>query len=105
MIRREEFPYTIPSGTTYDSGDYHTVIDKVLANTSYEDLKKEPDRRRADGKLAGSGIAACLEPSGGNATFEALLNPAITTSTFIDSCRINVDGMGTTPATMHTTPS
>ena len=27
------------------------------------------------GKLAGIGIAACLEPSGGNATFEALLNP------------------------------
>src|SRR5476651_1608126 len=29
MIRHEEFPYTIPSGTTYDSGSYHTVIDKV----------------------------------------------------------------------------
>ena len=75
MIRAAEFPYTIPSGTTYDSGDYHTVIDKVLAHTSYEELKKERDRLRADGKLAGIGIAACLEPSGGNATFEALLNP------------------------------
>ncbi len=105
MIRREEFPYTIPSGTTYDSGDYHTVIDKVLANTSYEELKKERDRLRADGKLAGIGIAACLEPSGGNATFEALLNPAITTSTFMDSCRINVDGLGTITASMHTTSS
>jgi CO/xanthine dehydrogenase Mo-binding subunit len=105
MIRHEEFPYTIPSGTAYDSGDYHTVIDKVLAHTSYEDLKKERDRLRADGKLAGIGIAACLEPSGGNAMFEALLNPAITTSTFMDSCRINVDGMGTITATMHTTSS
>jgi CO/xanthine dehydrogenase Mo-binding subunit len=105
MIRREEFPYTIPSGTTYDSGDYHTVIDKVLANTSYEELKKERDRLRGGGKLAGIGIAACLEPSGGNATFEALLNPAITTSTFMDSCRINVDGMGTITACMHTTSS
>src|SRR5450830_1259637 len=105
MIRREEFPYTIPSGTTYDSGDYHTVIDKVLAHTSYEDLKKERDRLRSTGKLAGIGIAACLEPSGGNATFEALLNPAITTSTFMDSCRINVDGMGSITASMHTTSS
>ena len=105
LIRHEEFPYTIPSGTTYDSGDYHTVIDKVLAHTSYEELKKERDRLRSEGKLAGIGIAACLEPSGGNATFEALLNPAITTSTFMDSCRINVDGMGTITATMHTTSS
>src|SRR5450631_3283412 len=90
LIRREEFPYTIPSGTTYDSGDYHTVIDKVLAHASYEELTKERNRLRAEGKLAGIGIAACLEPSGGNASFEALLNPAITTSSFMDSCRINV---------------
>ena len=31
LIRHDEFPYTIPSGTIYDSGDYLTVIDKVLA--------------------------------------------------------------------------
>ena len=105
LIRREEFPYTIPSGTAYDSGDYHTVIAKVLAKADYEALKAERDRLRAEGMLAGIGIAACLEPSGGNATFEALLNPKITTSTFVDSCRINVDGVGAISATMHTTSS
>jgi 2-furoyl-CoA dehydrogenase large subunit len=105
LIRHEEFPYTIPSGSSYDSGDYETVIDKVLADTDYEALKKERDRLRSEGKLAGIGIAACLEPSGGNAIFEALLNPKITTTTFMDSCRINVDGTGTVTATMHTTSS
>jgi 2-furoyl-CoA dehydrogenase large subunit len=105
LIRHEEFPYTIPSGTSYDSGDYHTVIDKVLADTPYEALKKQRDALRAQGQLAGIGIAACLEPSGGNATFEAMLNPKITTSTFMDSCRINVDGGGAITATMHTTSS
>ncbi len=105
MIRRDEFPYTIPSGTAYDSGDYETVIAKVLADTDYEALKQERDALRSDGKLAGIGIAACLEPSGGNATFEALLNPKITTSTFMDSCRIAVDGSGAITATMHTTSS
>ncbi len=105
LIRHEEFPYLIPSGTTYDSGDYHAVIDKVVAKTSYERLTAERDRLRGEGKLAGIGMAACLEPSGGNATFEALLNPAITTSTFMDSCRINVDGAGAIIATMHTTSS
>jgi len=105
MIKHDEFPYLIPSGTTYDSGDYHAVIDKVLADMSFNDLKAERDALRAQGKLAGIGVAACLEPSGGNATFEALLNPAITTSTFMDSCRINIDGMGFVTATMHTTSS
>ena len=35
LIRADEFPYLIPSGTTYDSGDYHAVIDKVLARADY----------------------------------------------------------------------
>jgi 2-furoyl-CoA dehydrogenase large subunit len=105
MIRHDEFPYLIPSGTTYDSGDFHAVIDKVVAHTSYEGLKAERDALRAQGMLAGIGIAACLEPSGGNATFEALLNPKVQTSTYMDSCRVNVDGLGAITAMMHTTSS
>lgn len=105
MIRHDQFPYTIPSGTEYDSGDYHTVVDKVLAGDTFEALKQERDALRAQGQLAGIGICACLEPSGGNATFEALINPKITTSTFMDSCRITVDGLGSITATMHTTSS
>ncbi|HET7848823.1 MAG TPA: xanthine dehydrogenase family protein molybdopterin-binding subunit [Pseudolabrys sp.] len=105
LIRHDEFPYRIPSGTEYDSGDYETVIAKVIAGGRYDELKKERDRLRREGMLAGIGIAACLEPSGGNATFEALINPKVTTSTFMDSCRINVDGSGAIAATMHTTSS
>ena len=51
----------------------------------------ERDALRAQGLLAGIGIAACLEPSGANSTFEPLLNPKNTTTTWMDSCRINVD--------------
>ncbi|MGB8576360.1 MAG: molybdopterin cofactor-binding domain-containing protein, partial [Pseudolabrys sp.] len=102
MIQHEEFPYTIPSGTTYDSGDYHTVVDKVVAHTSYNEIKAERDRLRAEGKLAGIGVAACLEPSGGNASFEPLLNPKNTTTTWMDSCRIDVDLTAAITATMHT---
>jgi 2-furoyl-CoA dehydrogenase large subunit len=105
LIRREEFPYLIPSGSTYDSGDYHTVIDKVLAHADYEKLVAERDRLRATGLLAGIGIAACLEPSGGNSTFEPLLNPKNATTTWMESCRISVDLGGAIAATMHTTSS
>jgi CO/xanthine dehydrogenase Mo-binding subunit len=103
LIRKEEFPYLIPSGSTYDSGDYHTVIDKVLARADYDALIAERDRVRASGMLAGIGIAACLEPSGGNSSFEPLLNPKNTTTTWMDSCRISVDATGAITATMHTT--
>ncbi len=103
FIRKEQFPYLIPSGTHYDSGDYHTVVEKVLTHVGYAELEKERDRLRASGMLAGIGIAACLEPSGGNSSFEPLLNEKNTTTTWMDSCRINVDGLGFVTATMHTT--
>lgn len=103
LIRHEEFPYLIPSGSTYDSGDYHTVIDKVLARAPYSELIAERDRLRASGQLAGLGIAACLEPSGGNSSFEPLLNPKNTGTTWMESCRISVDLTGAITATMHTT--
>ena len=102
LIRAEQFPYLIPSGTTYDSGDYHAVIDKVIARADYGGLVAERDRLRGQGLLAGIGMAACLEPSGANSTFELLLNPKNETTTYIDSCRINVDLGGAVTATIHT---
>jgi 2-furoyl-CoA dehydrogenase large subunit len=106
LIKAEQFPYLIPSGTTYDSGDYHAVIDKTLAHVGgWAALVAERDRLRSQGMLAGIGIAACLEPSGGNSSFEPLLNPANTTTTWMDSVRIMVDGTGAITATIHTTSS
>ncbi len=106
FIKREQFPYLIPSGTTYDSGDYHTVADKTLAQVGgWDALIAERDKLREAGMLAGVGIAACLEPSGGNSSFEPLLNPANTTTTWMDSVRIMVDGVGSITATIHTTSS
>src|SRR5579883_253488 len=105
FIKPEQFPYLIPSGSTYDSGDYHAVIDKVLARADYDKLVAERDRLRAEGLLAGIGISACLEPSGGNSSFEPLLNPKNATTTWMDSCRISIDLGGAITAAMHTTSS
>ena len=105
LIRAEQFPYLIPSGSTYDSGDYHTVIEKTLAAADYPALVAERDRLRDAGMMAGIGIAACLEPSGGNSSFEPLLNEANKTSTWMESCQINVDALGTVIARIHTTSS
>jgi CO/xanthine dehydrogenase Mo-binding subunit len=103
LIRANEFPYLIPSGTSYDSGDYHAVIDKVLAQADYPALVAERDRLRAQGLLAGIGIAACLEPSGANSTFEPLLNPKNETTTYSEGCRITVDVSGAVTVNIHTT--
>jgi 2-furoyl-CoA dehydrogenase large subunit len=105
FIRADEFPYPIPSGSTYDSGDYHTVVKKTLDHAGWEALIAECDRLRAAGLLAGIGVASCLEPSGGNSSFEPLLNAKNTTTTWMESCRIMVDALGTITITIHTTSS
>jgi CO/xanthine dehydrogenase Mo-binding subunit/aerobic-type carbon monoxide dehydrogenase small subunit (CoxS/CutS family) len=100
FIRPDEFPYRIPSGTEYDSGDYPAVLDKVIALASapgrpgLAELERRRDELRAAGKLAGIGVATCLEPSGGNAIFENLMNPANDKTTFPEGCRLRVDADG-----------
>jgi 2-furoyl-CoA dehydrogenase large subunit len=105
FIRKDEFPYLIPSGSLYDSGDYHAVLEKALASASHQDLVAKRDAARAAGKLAGIGIACCLEPSGGNSAFEPLFNPKNETTTWMDSCAVKIDLSGAIVASMGTSSS
>jgi 3-oxo-Delta1-steroid hydratase/dehydrogenase large subunit len=105
LIREEEFPYTIPSGSTYDSGDYHQVLDKALAASGYAELLRRRDAARQAGKLAGIGVACCLEPSGGNSAFEPLFNPKNETTTWMEACAIKVDLYGAIVVSMNTSSS
>ena len=105
LIRNDQFPYTIPSGSTYDSGDYHAVLDKALAAIDYPALVSRRDAARRGGKLAGIGVSTCLEPSGGNSAFEVLLNPKNETTTWMDSCLVRVDLGGSITGVMNTSSS
>jgi 3-oxo-Delta1-steroid hydratase/dehydrogenase large subunit len=105
LIRADEFPYTIPSGSTYDSGDYHAVLDKALVAIDYPALLRERDAARDAGRLAGIGIATCLEPSGGNSAFEVLFNTKNETTTWMDSCLVRVDLSGAITGVMNTSSS
>ncbi|HKX43686.1 MAG TPA: xanthine dehydrogenase family protein molybdopterin-binding subunit [Burkholderiaceae bacterium] len=105
LIGQDEFPYLIPSGTTYDSGDYATVLDKTLRAAPYDAIVKQRDALRAQGLLAGIGVSTCLEPSGGNSSFEPLLNPKNQTTTWMDSCLVRIDASGSVTALMGTSTS
>ena len=105
MIRAHQFPYRIPSGSTYDSGDYHAVLAKACGLARLDRLLARRAAARAGGRVAGIGIATCLEPSGGNSSFEALLNPKNTTTTWPESCVIKVDRTGLVTASIATSTS
>ena len=105
LITADQFPYLIPSGSTYDSGDFHTVLDKTLTAATYTDLIKRRDAARAAGKLAGIGLSTCLEPSGGNSAFEPLFNPKNETTTWMEASTIKVDPFGAIVVIMNTSTS
>ncbi|HTJ94767.1 MAG TPA: xanthine dehydrogenase family protein molybdopterin-binding subunit, partial [Pararobbsia sp.] len=105
LIGKDEFPYLIPSGTHYDSGDYSTVFGKALDAAPFDHLVQQRDALRAQGLLAGIGVSTCLEPSGGNSSFEPLFNPKNETTTWMDSCLVRIDLGGTVTALMGTSTS
>lgn len=105
LIRPNEFPWRIPSGSEYDSGDYFAVLDKVKEAANWELLLKRRDELRAEGMLAGIGISTCLEPSGGNSSFEPLFNPKNDTTTWMESVQLRVDLTGSVTAVINTSTS
>jgi CO/xanthine dehydrogenase Mo-binding subunit len=62
FIPSDRFPYTIPSGNEYDSGDYEAVLDKVLGLAQYERMREEQAAARKQGRCVGIGVASAIEP-------------------------------------------
>ena len=66
FVQPEAFPFTTPTGTTSDSGNYEESLDRALAAAGYDELLEEQARRRASGdrRLMGIGIATYVEITG-----------------------------------------
>jgi len=63
LIPADKFPFTSPSGATYDTGAYVEALDKVLAGAGYAELRAEQARRRERGDVQqlGIGVASYVE--------------------------------------------
>jgi carbon-monoxide dehydrogenase large subunit len=64
FIKPEQFPYKSATGFEYDSGDYQAAMEKTLEMVGYEDLRREQEEARAEGKLIGVGLASFTEVVG-----------------------------------------
>jgi len=56
FIAPDKFPFQTKTGALYDTGRYAEALDKVLAASGYEELRKEQERRRANGDVRQLGI-------------------------------------------------
>src|SRR5919106_341196 len=64
FIRPEQFPYKSATGFEYDSGDYDAAMRLALEKVGYDELRREQEELRAEGRLLGIGIASFTEVVG-----------------------------------------
>src|SRR5258708_2510288 len=60
-IKPEEMPFKTASDTTYDSGEFTTLLDKTLKMADVAGFEKRKAESKAQGKLRGLGIGDYLE--------------------------------------------
>jgi len=97
LIKREQFPYTSALGWQYDSGDYHTALDKALDSVDYKALRAEQKERQAAFKrgetreVMGIGVAFFTEIVGAGPS----RNCDILGIAMFDSAEIRIHPTGT----------
>ncbi len=67
LIAKDAFPYTTPTATVYDCGDYERALDLALEVAGYSELRAEQKRRRDAGEVRqlGIGLSCYVEITNG----------------------------------------
>jgi CO/xanthine dehydrogenase Mo-binding subunit len=96
FIRPEQFPYKIPTGNLYDSGNYGAVLDEALRMLDYSGWRARQAEYRKQGRYIGIGIATCQERSVFSATEFWMLNnePGFALTSSPEGVSIKIDPLG-----------
>ena len=65
LIKPSAMPYKTAVGTTIDSGEFATILDKALALADYDGFKQRRRAAAKHGRYRGLGISCMLEHAGG----------------------------------------
>ena len=102
LIQPDQFPYKIPTGNLYDSGDYPAVLDKALAHAELDFWRAEQARGRETGRYIGIGVVGGQQRSTYASTEFWFHNPGpyVGMSTTPESVRIGIGPTGGVNVTM-----
>jgi CO/xanthine dehydrogenase Mo-binding subunit len=103
FIPPDKFPYKIPTGNIYDSGNYPAVLKKALQVIDYEKWRKIKEEAKKEGRLIGIGIATAQDRSVFSATefwfwFD---KPAFPITSTPESVTLSIDPMGKFTVTLY----
>lgn len=105
LIEPEQFPYKIPTGNLYDSGNYPAVLQQASSMLDYEGWRKRQAEWRKQGRYIGIGIATCQERSVFSSTEFWFLNPddalGFTLTSSPEGIQVKIDPTGKAFATIN----
>ena len=102
FIQPDQFPYKIPTGNVYDSGNYPAVLDLALEHGELAYWRQEQERGRQEGRYIGIGLATAQQRSTYSSTEFWFHNPGPATglTSTPESVRIGIGPTGGVIVTM-----
>jgi carbon-monoxide dehydrogenase large subunit len=64
FVRPEQFPHTMVTGASYDTGNYEAALQKAMDIIGYDKLRAEQKEKRAAGEFMGIGVSSYVEICG-----------------------------------------
>ncbi len=103
FIQPEEFPYQIPTGNLYDSGNYPGALDMALQMLDYDGWREKRQLARTQGRYVGIGVASCQEKGVFSATEFWMLNraPGFALTSSPESASVKIDATGKAIISLH----
>jgi CO/xanthine dehydrogenase Mo-binding subunit len=102
FIQPDQFPYKMPTGNIYDSGNYPGVLNLALEHFNLDAWREEQTRARQAGRYLGIGLATAQQRSTYSSTEFWFHNPSPATglTSTPESVRIGVGPTGGVTVTM-----
>ncbi|MBK9942056.1 MAG: xanthine dehydrogenase family protein molybdopterin-binding subunit [Kouleothrix sp.] len=103
FIQPEQFPYKIPTGNVYDSGNYEAVLDKALEMADYTSWRAQQAELRKQGRYIGIGLVSCQERSVFSSTEFWFWNhePGFALTSSPESVNLRIDPTGKAFVTLY----
>ena len=103
MIQPDQFPYLIPTGNMYDSGNYQAVLARALELADVESWKEKKAEAAKHGRHIGIGVSTCQERSVFSSTEFWMWNleKGVEWSSAPDAASIKIDPRGKAVITLH----
>jgi carbon-monoxide dehydrogenase large subunit len=96
LVNNDEFPYKAASGLVWDKSAFQQCLSTAREGIGYEELRRQQEAERAEGRWVGIGVACYAELTGVGSRIAVAPGMPINTGT--ETCNVAIDSTGAVTA-------